>query len=618
MGPLQACKGGRAIDAPGRGVLRLTDNTRGQRGFAMLDDAFGSGQGVTVEFDSYQYNGAQGGGADGISVFLIDGKASPKAPGKPGAGNGYIDLPGGYLGVTLDQWGNMASPEFGHRGGPGRTPNSVTVRGATSAGNPWISTKKLAKPLAADAAKSRGAALRKVRAELSPAGLFTVRVDFNDGQGFQKVVDKVDIDSVPGQPAMPHTMKIGFAAGTGSNAAIHEIGRVKVGTLGPDLSLHRTDDAAIAAGGEGEIHLRVDNAQPAGPSKRPVTVKQTIGDGLVPLSASGDGWDCELHGQEVECVRPGFGDDALPPGESFPVIDIPVKADPGAAGDVPVAGEVATPNEINPADNALRGKAVVRPQTSLRVTVSGRPDPYTAGLPVSFDVTVENGGPSDAKGVPVAVRLPQKMAGAKCVSEQGTPCGTVGRDGVLRFPADVPAQDARKFTVTGRTPSNSTDDITADATIAPPAGAVDERCEQVCSADATVEGRAETATSVTITHSPAEYEPGRPLTQTVTVSNAGPSDAQGTSVEYKLPDRFEKFRWRCEAFGTGSTCEQVSGQGDVVQKVNIAAGGKVVYTLSGNVPPRLVQGTVAVEPAKGVDDLTCARGCSAGDTVRVG
>ena len=56
-------------DNDGEGVLRLTDALNNQTGYAFLDDAFLTTDGVSVIFDFYAYGGT---GADGFTLFLFD------------------------------------------------------------------------------------------------------------------------------------------------------------------------------------------------------------------------------------------------------------------------------------------------------------------------------------------------------------------------------------------------------------------------------------------------------------------------------------------------------------------------------------------------------------------
>lgn len=79
----------------GDGWLQLTDTANFVDGSAVLDDAFSTSLGVTVDFDYATYGGIELGGnrGDGFSFFLMDG-SFPAAVGISGGGLGYTQLPG--------------------------------------------------------------------------------------------------------------------------------------------------------------------------------------------------------------------------------------------------------------------------------------------------------------------------------------------------------------------------------------------------------------------------------------------------------------------------------------------------------------------------------------------
>ena len=81
--------------APGNtdGVLRLTDNSPGQRGYVYIDLPFSFAYGLKFSFEYFAWGGSNP-GADGLSVFLFDGDVSGSAFGIGGFGGslGYAPL----------------------------------------------------------------------------------------------------------------------------------------------------------------------------------------------------------------------------------------------------------------------------------------------------------------------------------------------------------------------------------------------------------------------------------------------------------------------------------------------------------------------------------------------
>lgn len=223
-----------ADDPDGNGWLRLTSSGPQQFGYAYIDEAFSSADGLLAEFDFAMHSGS---GADGISVFLFDGAttAAEFEIGARGGSLGYTSctefgntspgLRNAYLGVGIDQWGNFTDRAVCGLGGAGRRGNTVSVRGSQTDGFPL-----LAHATAGQLLSTPRSAPHRVTAYLSRAGHFTVILRHADGSR-QVLIDELAVD------APPPTLKIGFAAATGSSVNTHEIRNLVVAT---PTELHTT------------------------------------------------------------------------------------------------------------------------------------------------------------------------------------------------------------------------------------------------------------------------------------------------------------------------------------------------------------------------------------------
>ena len=113
---------------------------------------------------------------------------------------------------------------------------------------------------------------------------------------------------------------------------------------------------------------------------------------------------------------------------------------------------------------------------------------------------------------------------------------------------------------------------------------------------------------VTKTVSPTAVVPGQPVTYTITVSNAGPYPATGTTpvaVTDTLPAGLNTPTWTCAA-SVGSSCASVSGSGSLATTANLAVGGSAVYTVSGTLSPSFtgtLSNTVTVAGPGSVPEL---------------
>ena len=167
------------------------------------------------------------------------------------------------------------------------------------------------------------------------------------------------------------------------------------------------------------------------------------------------------------------------------------------------------------------------------------------------------------------------------------------------------------YTVTGTVPAGTTGPLDNTATVTPPPNTTDPGCDPNC--DSTNHNAPVVDLSVAKRSNPNPYVPGEKLTYTITVKNAGPSDAIGATVSDPLPTPLANagFTWTC-APSTGSSCTS-SGVGDIADTVNITAGGTLVYTVTGTVPlttTGALANTATVTPPPGASDPNCSPSCA--------
>ncbi|WP_425831864.1 lectin-like domain-containing protein [Streptomyces fractus] len=613
-GPLAACPSG-TRDAEGQGVLRLTDKKKYQAGYLIYDEAVPSDAGITATFDSYQYDTATALGADGISFFLLDGAAKVGKRGVFGGALGYKDLPGGYLGLGLDQYGNFSNPKYGGVGGPGNRPNTVALRGATDIGSPYISGSKRVRQLATQKVKKRDAARRSARVELTPDGVLTVTMDFHDGTGYQRLVGPVDLHRIPGQPDVPKTLKFGFAAATGAHTAVHEVSDIRFQKLPPDLYVTPKVTGKFVAGGTGKLELTVANRPGAGRSEQPVTLKTKLPPGLTPKSAKGDGWDCQVEDRELTCTRPGSQDDALPPGDAFPPVVVPVDAGEDAGPSAPAEVRVDTPGEELRANNVEKPELVVGRKSGLWLKESANPDPYVAGKPLTYTVAVGNHGPSKATDAPLTAKVPDVLEDPKwtCEASGGAECPATPEGPGLDTPVTLPADAKLVFKATGDVPSDETGPLPGNARLMPAPGVPDDKCGNGCTDRAEVSGSRRTALSVEHRHTPKVLQSGEDVTYEIVVRNEGPSDAKGVRIQQAAPELVKGTPWTCKA-RKPSVCGDLKGKVPVSTTADIVAGGEVVYTMSGPLKRDELVSEVTVDPPLDGVDANCQKSCSVKDT----
>lgn len=408
------------IDTVGNGALRLTRNANNQSGFAIYNTPISASEGLDISFDMFQYAGS---GADGIAFFLIDGSANPTQPGALGGSLGYSSsnggtnpgLVGGYVGVGFDRWGNFSDPTFGTNG-PGRIPNSITVRGSQASGYKFVSTKAAAAALGVEGTSSRASAKRHVRVTVSTNNIMSVSVDYQDGQGPRTELDNLNLNTINGAGSLPATFKFGFTASTGGSNNIHEIQGLDVEPLRPNLSTNVTYDSDFKQGETSAMHITVSNSASAEATNGLITVSETVPAGLTPLSASGTGWTCNLTGQQVSCTRPGDGANALLAGATTPAINIPMKIADTATGPFANTLSVTTPNNLGGTANN---------STPITLQATGDND----GVKDSIEAAAPNSGDANNDGTPDVQQanvtsLPNPVTGKYAVLETSGICNS--------------------------------------------------------------------------------------------------------------------------------------------------------------------------------------------------
>ncbi|MDG4861158.1 hypothetical protein P8605_23785 [Streptomyces sp. T-3] len=584
--PLEGCQKHEGMPAPdkaGEGALRLTSNKAFQNGYAISRQPIPSTAGMKFSIDFGIYKpGRSGVPADGISLMLLDGKAEmPKRSGKNGSGLGYVDIEGGYLGIGLDVYGNYTAEGNGAAGGlPGRTPNSITVRGAKSVNNPLVATYKSNRLLAPEGAQNRQEARRTAIVEISKAGVVSVSIDFHDGRPIRDVIEPVDLHTIKGQPAVPESFRIGVAASTGDSTSVHELWNGKIESLSPSLSTKVVPKGPVNAGAPAEFEMTTSNDKLAGPTTGEVVTTQTFPEGVKPVAASGDGWKCEIAGQTVTCKRPGTGADALKPGESYPPVLVKTEVAGDAKGDKDITSQVTTPGspDTKPATNTF----TVTPAKGPDLTVTTKPTgDVVGGKPASYTVEVANkptAGPTNGE-VKVVRTFPEGIKPISAVGD-GWDCKIAGQTVTCKRPgtgSDVlnpgknyppisigtEVDDAAKGQLEGSTevttPEQQTTGPVKDTTTVKPAPAKDPELSVV-------------------TKPKGDVVQGQPAAFTIDVSNAadaGPTRST-TRVTRTFPDGVTPTKasgdgWKCAIGGQTVTCirEDVLQPGKQFPTINV-------------------------------------------------
>ncbi len=363
-------------DPAGSGTLRLTSSNNNQAAFVLFNRAIPSAEGLAITFDFFTYNGS---GADGISFFLIDATQPPPQPpvaGAFGGSLGYaqrtdpIEIPGlprGYVGIGFDEFGNYSNSNEGRVGGIGFTPDSVAIRGNAANNYQYLTGTTLPQGSDNPGATNRLApgVRRTVRITLTPNNF--ISVDINFGAGFVNVIPPFNLTPVQGQA--PPQLQFGFAGSTGDNTNIHEIQNLRITTVAPDLSLTKTGPANFTVGEQNSYSLIVQNSVAGGPTIGPITVTDTLPEGVNFISATGTNWTCTAVGSTVTC---NYAGPRLETGAAAPPITLTVLPTATAGTSVRNTAKVATagddPDNPLPAPDNRTGDNITTINTPVVAT----------------------------------------------------------------------------------------------------------------------------------------------------------------------------------------------------------------------------------------------------------
>ena len=328
-----------------------------------------------------------------------------------------------------------------------------------------------------------------------------------------------------------------------------------------DLEIVKTFTGAnpVAAGAETTFSLAVENLGPSDADN--VIVGDELPAGLSLVSASGGGWDCSDAGQVVTCQR-----DSLPANTSAPVITLTVQVDSGQpAGVIRNTATVtsATPDPET-ANNTSTDRFAVTTSADLVLAKTHDADQVpVAGEPFTFEVTVRNDGPSDAKApivvedsLPVGLSYVSNGAGWTCTTS-GTPavdevvtCTLDSADPLISG-AQAPILELTTQIAADADPGEVTN--AAEVTSGTPDPTPDNNRD-------TDPIEVTTLADLVVTKShagPAAI--GQELEFTIAVSNEGPSEARSVTMVDTLPDGLayvsaQGADWTCAAVGQQVTC----------------------------------------------------------------
>jgi uncharacterized repeat protein (TIGR01451 family) len=315
-------------------------------------------------------------------------------------------------------------------------------------------------------------------------------------------------------------------------------------TVGPaqaDLSMVKTDSPdPVTAGTNITYTITASNAGPS--DAQSVTLSDAIPTNTTFVSFTAPaGWTPSAPapgGTGTVTATRG----TLPAGSLAQVFTLVVMVNSSAASGstitntVTISAATADPVSANNTDTETTG---VNTLADISVTKTDNPDPVNAGDNLTYTITVTNAGPSDAQNVTLTDAVPPGTTFVSFTQLSGptfsstTPVG--GGTGTVTSTAPSLADGATAVfrlvvNVNAATPQGGT--ITNSVTVTTTT-AGDDPGNNADTETTSVNAQADLR--VTKTDNPDEVDPGANITYTITLTNAGPSDAQNVALSDAIP-----------------------------------------------------------------------------------
>jgi uncharacterized repeat protein (TIGR01451 family) len=322
------------------------------------------------------------------------------------------------------------------------------------------------------------------------------------------------------------------------NTANNVVSSTSVAVAEADVGVTKTGPTSITAGQNATYTISVSNAGPS--DSQGVTVTDFLPAGTTLVSSTQ-----ATGAAPFSCTSPAAGVvscDAATLAAKDSATIIVVAAVPASTPDGTTLTNTviasSTTSDTNPANNAFSINTAVQAVADVGVTKEG-PDSATAGQNATYTIAVTNNGPSDAQNVTVTDNLPAALT---FVSVSETPGGTafictapvVGSTGTISCTAGtLPVGGSATFTVVTHVSSAVANGATFDNPAVVSSSTTDNNTANN-SATETTTAVAQADLSVVKT-GPASATAGSMLTYSITVSDAGPSDATSVTVTDTLP-----------------------------------------------------------------------------------
>jgi uncharacterized repeat protein (TIGR01451 family) len=298
-----------------------------------------------------------------------------------------------------------------------------------------------------------------------------------------------------------------------------------------------------------------------------VTTSDTVPSTVTTLSLAGtDAGSCNIAAQVVSC---NFGTIAASDTRTYTISGTLAPTFTGSLSNT--ATVATTANDPMPGNNSATSTTPSAPSADMQAAIT-LPPTANAGDTVNGSFSCVNLGPSNAANASCVIAGLPPGATVVCTPNPPVVDLAVGATISCTISFVAPMSGTVSATVTA---GSTTPDPNAGNNMATASVAVTPKADLTVTKTSTPNG---------------SYLPNQPLSYSIVVANAGPSDVTGVNVSDTVPSDVTVSTWTCAA-GTGADCNTsaggtgASGTGNAISLANVSipSGSSVTITVNGTV-----------------------------------
>ncbi|MCL2470612.1 MAG: hypothetical protein FWF25_02570, partial [Propionibacteriaceae bacterium] len=225
-----------------------------------------------------------------------------------------------------------------------------------------------------------------------------------------------------------------------------------------------------------------------------------------------------------------------------------------------ISSAVPDPDTTN--NTATATSTVAAPSADMTVAKQTTQNPVIAGTPITYTLTATNQGPSNAINAVVTDDVPSTITAVKASTDTGT-CTVTGQTVSCAIGSQpdlsTPVGKVTTITVTGVVSADITGTLTNTATVTSDSTDPDHTNNQ-STTHTQVNGQADLSVTKTASQTTLPARAGEEIDYTITIHNAGPSQARGVTLADIVPLGLDLAG--AADYPAGVTCDSAFGTPD--------------------------------------------------------